>query len=233
MRRSFRSRRGYWLTFVAYLLCLSACGDDGGSRDSGDTSSDAFVLPGACVGLNARSDMPLCLDRLDTQGALQSVAVRVGPAQSVAKFVMPARPDVELPAVAFIATQRFMLHVDFLKAAFPDVYGGIVGADYPGLFLEEERAFVAGHISEDEGRYSFTVVENEGVPASLLTRDMAIEVWSHLSARFGLGSLSLLTFSDRQRDAAMTWSDSPFEIEGVDADYQAYNTGRGAATFGA
>lgn len=225
-------KRAISLALGALMLCTVSCGDDDGGVDSGradsgvaDSGAGDAGRGGICAALNT-SETFFCLDDVDTQDDFASIGLRVGASQRVAKFVMPARTGV-LPAVAFMATSRFMLHVDFLKAAFPETFGALVGGDYPALFLEEERSFIAGSISESEGRYSFSVVESQSVPASLVTRDIAIEVWTHLQPRFGLASLSFLALSDRQRDAAATWSDLPFAVEGVATDYQAYNTGRG------
>lgn len=212
---------------------LTACAGDPMPGDAGlaDAAPDSMApdasAPGACAALNASSEELFCLDRIDLVADFDSVAVRVGPTQRVAKFIMPAQDGTALPSVAFMATARFMLHIEFLRSAFPDLYATLVGADYAALFFEEGRSFVAGHISSSDDRYSFTLVESPSVEASLVTRDMAVAVHAHLSARFGLGELSFLALSDRQRDAAAAWSDLPFDVEGVSGDYQAYNTGRG------
>ncbi len=85
--------------------------------------------------------------------------------ERISKYLLPAQKDAPLPLL-FQNVNRFVLHFDLLRVAFPMFYGSLTAEGYADLVLNNKtRAYFAGAIlsfrdSCKGHRYGFTVYQN-------------------------------------------------------------------------
>lgn len=210
--------------------------DDSGPDDSGDTSTPEET---ACAEAEARLGYPACEHRVPDEDTFTEITVAASTVDQlrVGKYIVPAVEDARLPP-AFLVVENFALHYDFLVEAFPDQFSGLTTADYEGLVLyPETREFYAGtlslYISGDGFFYGFTVWDDPADSTSTVTEADVQATWEILQDRFAIGELAFVPNTEAQIQAAQTWEDAPFPIEGMDSDvdYEVYNVGEAYGTL--
>jgi hypothetical protein len=115
---------------------------------------------------------PACLQRVDSPEAFEAIA-KGGLAT---KFMLPARDDAELLPPLLQNSRRWELHIEFLRAAFPERYGDLGWEDYLALVMRRAtRDYFAGGIVTLEGgdqacRWGYTIWTDLIDPAEQLAQ---------------------------------------------------------------
>lgn len=207
------------------LLALIAC--------------DPVVTPDACQEASQRLGETVCLTQITTDAAWDAVSVDAEVVDQVdaTKYLVPAIDDAPLPAM-FVNAERYLLHYDFLREAFPDIYGDLSWDAYVAMIIvPEARVYWGGNVAEyieadGTHRFGFIVWDDPAVPESAPSYDEVLYVWETLSERFTLGDLMFVPSSSQQREDADLWSGAPFHVRGDDGvTYEAYNAGEGFGTL--
>ncbi len=169
--------------------------------------------------------------------AAVSRAAGVVDQRRVTKYMLPTQ-DNAAPALplTWLNVNAYALHYDLLVDGFPELFPGLTRADYAAMILRPERRTyhsgnLALYIGEQGDFFGFTAWDDPTDPTSTLSLNEVTWIWQELSASFGLGPLTFVPNSSRQRAAAEGW-DAPFPIENVGASiaYEAYNQGVGFGT---
>ncbi len=129
------------------------------------------------------------------------------------KWLAAAAPDAEAPFdIAFQDANRFPLHLDFLRAAFPERYGGLDPVEYTAITAHRAtRRLLAGGLRSFGGPdgtpvYGFDVYTADGEADELLTLDETLALHRRLARAFRRRPL---VYAPTQPDAvalARTWS---------------------------
>ncbi len=233
--------------FSLWFLALPGCKDksdpvdtprETGGDDTADPETGAPVET-ACAEAEARLGFPACEHRVPDEETFEAITIAATTVDQlrVGKYIVPARSDARIPP-AFLVVGTYPLHYDFLVEAFPDLFSGLTTADYESLVLyPESREFYAGtlalYLSGDRFYYGFTVWDDPSDSTSTVTEEDVTEAWEILQDRFDIGDLSFVPNSAAQVQAASSWADAPFTIEGLDSDvvYEAYNQGEAYGTL--
>ncbi|MFZ5478262.1 MAG: PEP/pyruvate-binding domain-containing protein [Myxococcota bacterium] len=191
-----------------------------------------------CETASRRLGETVCLTAIEDEPDWDTVAVDAGVVDQVdgAKYLVPARADAPLPAV-FVNSERYALHYDFLREAFPAEYATLSWDAYVAMVIDPDaRVYWGGDVSEyveadGAHRFGFIVWDDPADPATLPTYAEVLAVWEALSERFALGELMFVPSSVQQRDAAELWDGAPFDVRGEsDLTYEAYNPVEGYGT---
>ncbi|MDP2313881.1 MAG: PEP/pyruvate-binding domain-containing protein [Pseudomonadota bacterium] len=203
-----------------------------------DTTPPVVLDERACADASARVGDTVCLHRIETRAQWETVAVEAGVVDQdrTTKYLVPVTSAEVLPTV-FVNANRYLLHYDFLREAFPDDYGSLQWGQYVAMIIDPAvRRYFGGDVTEyveSDGlrRFGFIVWDDPADPATTITYDEVLTVWTDLQARFRLGALMFAPNSSNQRAAAETWTDAPFAIRGEDnLAYEAYTEGVGYGT---
>lgn len=236
-------------------LALACSGDkagspDGGGGDGADGTDGTDGTDGgddtappvdetACPEAEARLGYPACVHRIGDDATFNAVTIASSSIDQlrVGKYLVPAVDDARVPPV-FLYVDTFALHYDFLVTAFPDLFSGLTTADYEALVLHPEtREFYGGtyslYLSADGFFYGFTVWDDPSDATSTVTMADVTAAWEILTERFELDALSWVPYSSAQANAALTWTDAPFPIAGIDTDldYEPYYQAVGYGTL--
>ena len=194
--------------------------------------------PGACEVASERVGELVCIESIRVEDEWSSVATEaeaVDQDQSV-KYLVPVDDTQPLPT-AFVNSQRYALHYDFLRDAFPEHYGLLQWDEYVAMIVDPgERAYFGGNVSryvEADGSnfYGFIVWDDPQDASTTPTYDNVLSTWRALQEQFGLAELVYVPWSNNQRDAAENWTDAPFAIRGDDGvTYEVYNPAVGYGT---
>jgi hypothetical protein len=152
-----------------------------------------------------------------------------------AKYSLPARPDARLP-VAFVDSNAFPLHYDFMRESFPDLFGGLTTRDYLAMIQDaRQRELFAGDITEymlggQAVLYGFSIVDNPADPATTTTCEQARAAYAMLDAHIDLVPLAFVPSGANQRQA-VAGCDIPTYDARKGVDYEAYTQGVGYGTL--
>lgn len=213
--------------------------DTGHAADDSGEPDSALPTETQCDEAAARLGYTACVHLVPDDDTFEAVTVAAGTIDQlrVGKYLVPATEDARLPPV-FIDVNHFPLHYDFLTQAFPDLFSGLSTEGYETLVLyPATREFYGGTLSlymSDEGfYYGFTVWDDPADDTSTVTQADITSAWEQLSARFQIGELSWVPNSSAQTQAALSWGDTPFNIEGIgdQVDYEVYNEGDAYGTL--
>lgn len=245
---------------LCVLFGAAACGDDGGHRGDGLDASigigldasvgigiDASVGIGidvgragddcsVCEAAQARLGHRSCVCRIPDQALWAGITVPLGsPFQLRAtKYTLPAREDARLPGV-FVDSNTFLLHYDFMRESFPDLFGSLNTRDYLGMIQTVGREFYAGDLTEyvlggQAVLFGFSIVDNPADPATTTSCAQARDAYAMLAARIDLVPLAYVPSTANQRKA-MVGCDVPSYDPRNGVDYQAYTQGVGYGTL--
>lgn len=155
---------------------------------------------------------------------------------NVVKYMVPVDDTAPLPAM-FVNSQRYALHYDFLREAFPDPYANLAWATYVAMIISPpDRVYWGGDVAEylevdGTRRFGFIVWDDPADATTAPSLEEVTFVWRELQTRFGLGELMFVPASRNQRENADTWGDTPFRVRGADSvTYEAYNPTFGYGT---
>lgn len=195
--------------------------------------------PGACAMASEAVGALVCIEEVLDHADWDSVAALSSSVDQVdaVKYLVPVSNDQPVPT-AFVNSQRYALHYDFLREAFPETYGLLQWDDYVSMIIDpEQRAYYGGNISRYVGEagniyFGFIVWDNPEDPATTPSYDDVLTTWTELQERFGLADLVYVPWSNNQREASAGWQDAPFAIQGDDGvTYEAYNPAVGYGTM--
>ncbi len=153
------------------------------------------------------------------------------------KYIIPARDDSELLPSLFQNVNRFQLHEEFLRRAFPDRFPTLFRDEFERLVgRRATRDYYVGVLQErpedpERPEFSFTAFADIGFdPRETLTRGEVTAVYERLRLAFTLGELVYRPDSDPARREAENWGATPFAIDFTgDGDsaaaYEPYTTG--------
>ncbi len=215
---------------IFVLATLFACGTD----DTG------VVPPGAdpCGEAAERLGETVCAERVIDRATWETLSVDANVVDQLrtVKYMVPVDDTPPLPAM-FVNSQRYALHYDFLREAFPDPYASLAWDDYVRMIISPpDRVYWGGDVSEyleTDGthRFGFIVWDDPADASTAPSYDEVLFVWRELQERFGLGELMYVPTSQNQRENADGWTDAPFRIRGADSvTYEAYNPTYGYGT---
>ncbi|MCB0215935.1 MAG: DUF1566 domain-containing protein [Chloroflexi bacterium] len=179
--------------------------------------------------------------RAEIRGSADWQAMSLGSAQPEivrqGKFLLPLEADrPEAPfAAAFQEVSRYPLHLDFLRAAFPTIFGGLTPTDYTSLVSRRaSRRYFAGSLREFDsaglGRvYGFDVYVDDADPAELLDEAELTALFRRLGRAFRRRPLVYAPTQPGAQDQARAWSGGAlpvaFPAPGPAADYAVYTPG--------
>lgn len=207
------------------LLTLSACSD-----------GDSFAGTEAerqCSEASTRTGELECLHRIVDERDWQSVSVSLSAVDQVrsAKYLLPTRPDARLRPL-FINSWRHELHLEFMVAAFPELFPGLTGREYLRLLFDPAvREYRAGAVTEYRlpswgTRFGFTVVGDPSNTGSITCDDVR-SVHAQLRARLPVDELAAVP-SDREQLDFFAECGVPV-LDPTDLEYEVYHR---AAAFG-
>ncbi len=192
----------------------------------------------ACSTASARLGATVCVHDIADRDTWEVVAVDAGVIDQVAttKYLVPVDDTQVLPTM-FVNANRYELHYDFLREAFPDAFGTLSWDAYVAMIVDPaRRRYFGGNVAEyveadGTHRFGFIVWDDPADVTTTVTLDEVRAVWEALQARFRLGALMFVPNSSHQRDAAARWTDAPFPIRGEDnVAYEPYTLGAGYGT---
>lgn len=152
------------------------------------------------------------------------------------KWLAAAAPDAEAPFdLAFQDARRFPLHLDFLRAAFPERYGGLDAAEYTAITARRAtRRLLAGGLrsfgaADGTPVYGYDVFTADGEPAELLTLDETLALHRRLARAFHRRPLVYAPTQPEAIALARTWRHPGlpigFPAAPPPAAFEAYTTG--------
>lgn len=213
---------------LALALLLAAC----------DKPAPPVLDERACAEASERVGFTACLHRIEDRADWEEVAVYadVVDQDRTTKYLVPVTEDEVLPTV-FVNANRYWLHYDFLREAFPDAFGALSWDRYVAMIVDPDlRRYFGGDVSEyieadGTRRFGFILWDDPADASRTITYDEVLAVWTELQGRFRLGALMFAPNTSNQRAAAAGWTDAPFAIRGEDnLAYEAYNEGVGYGT---
>ena len=147
-----------------------------------------------------------------------------------AKYIVPARDDPALLGTLFQNVERFNLHQEFLRAAFPDRFGDLTLEEYTALVeRRDSRDYYVGVVSRlqtDEGTlYGFNVIVDGSDVTELLSQEEVQAVYDRLKPCFKLEPLVYYPTSVAERAAAEEFPSPGFRVfvdDGPPIDYESY-----------
>ncbi len=152
------------------------------------------------------------------------------------KWLAAASPDAAAPFdIAFQDAGRFALHLDFLRAAFPERYGGLDAAEYTAITARRAtRRLLAGGLrsfgaADGTPVYGFDVFTADGEPAELLTLPETLTLYRRLARAFHRRPLVYAPTQPEAIALARTWRHPGlpigFPASPPPATFEAYTTG--------
>ncbi|MEM7231108.1 MAG: FG-GAP-like repeat-containing protein [Planctomycetota bacterium] len=157
------------------------------------------------------------------------------------KYVVPARPVVDLLPATYQNTRRYRLHQDFLRQAFPERFPSLGPQAMIAMTqIRSTRDYFIGAVSRIQTKsgplYTYSIVAGAS-PGEVLTVDEVRYVHGQISESFGLEPLAYAPDPSGDnplaREAAESWVDPGFPIFFgailVGTDYLPYTEG---VTFG-
>lgn len=186
------------------LFALLACP----GPDTGDLSGTA------CDDASARVGATACVEEVGSRDTWRATALEVAEGQTrwSAKYLVPVSADQPVPT-AYVNTQRYDLHYDFLREAFADDYGLLQWNDYVAMIIDPaQRAYFGGNVYEREvdgqSQFDFIVWDDPADPSTAPTRDDVAYAWTELQSRFAIGDIAFSPSSGAQAEAAAGWDEA-------------------------
>ena len=221
------------------LLAQLACSGDPastGDETTATTDSTTEAPPDLCGEAEARLGQRVCEHHVPDLAAWSALSLPVDKIDQArtGKYMVPARDDARLPALV-MDVNRYELHYQFLREAFPDLFAELTPPDYDRLISDPDaREFFAGPITEYRdlnGDSIFGVVAWD--PQTDLTTTIRCEQFqqlhAELSAIFAAGPLAIVPTGDLQRQVL-----ADCEVPQYDAaaaiDYEPYTVAVGFGT---
>lgn len=204
---------------------------------AGCHKGEPSTFPGPCDDVNEKLGLTVCVHGIPDEPTWDTVA---GPANTddvvkLASYMTPATDDAPLPTL-FVNQNVFPLHYYMLTQAFPDLYAGLTWDEY-GEMITGDRTYWAGDIAERRDAdgstwYSFVVWEKPADASTTPSLAEVTAVWEELTARFLIGPLVFVPYTETQEASVATWTDAPFEIRVLDddVDYEPYTVATGYGT---
>lgn len=227
--------------FAVPLLLLAACPneqtpDDTGTDSAGDSADTDSGLLGdevECGLAEGRLGYRVCVHSIPDGPTFDGVTIGSSSVDQlrVGKYLVPATEAAVLPPL-FLDVNAFQLHYDFLTQGFPDDFSGLTNTEYQDLILyPETRVYFGGTFSlylttDGSFFYGFTVWDDPAEESSTVTQADVTAVFDQLKVRWGLDELRWVPNSSNQEEAALSWTDTPFQVENpAEVLYEAYNVG--------
>lgn len=173
---------------LALTLLAGACG---GSTSSGDADAGvgADASPGVCDGKP-------CLTRItdadDWEQLADDTTTRCDFDEGL-KYITPATESALLQATVYQDVKVHRFHLEFLRAVFPSLFGGLPGDEYSRLVQNRAtRRYFAGSIHrviDPNGTvigYGFDVIVDPSDPAEQLTETEIQDLGDQLRRSFAL-----------------------------------------------
>ncbi|MBN2496036.1 MAG: hypothetical protein JXR96_15695 [Deltaproteobacteria bacterium] len=206
----------------------------------------ALTLAAACGAEQAREPVcfedevgPTCLERIETEADFESISVGAGQVLGT-KFMLPLdADDPDLLPIVFQNSQRWQLHIEFLRGAFPERFGDLGAGAYMDLILyRQSRDYYAGGIQRLDdaalGRiYGFFVWTDLADPAELLDRSEIRDIYFRLREVFAPETLAYMPNDPPAVDRARSWiePDFPIYLGREDVRVEVYTAGEAYGTL--
>jgi pyruvate,water dikinase len=221
---------------AAGLACVPAdpaIDSEGDGTTAEPTTGETATV---CGEAEARLGVRVCVHAVDA-AVWNEVALPVERVDQVrtGKYLVPARADARLPALV-MDVHAYDLHLAFLRAAFPELFGGLTPDVYEAMITDPaEREFFAGPITEyrtadDRRVFGFVAWDPQTDPASTLTCAQFQAVHAALAEVVTAGPLAAVPTGDLQR-AALAGCDVPQFDAAAAVDYEAYTVAAGFGTI--
>ena len=167
--------------------------------------------PTSCVEASDRVGATACVETVDSEATWNAMSAEGdddGVVRTV-KYLVPVSETQPVPT-AYVNTQRYDLHYDFLREAFPDDYGLLQWNDYVAMIIDpERRAYYGGNVMErrvdDEREFDFIVWDDPADPSTAPTYEDVLAAWEALQTRFDLGDVAFSPSSSTQAEWAGQW----------------------------
>lgn len=189
-----------------------------------------------CEAAQARLGRRACVCRIPDVALWTAISKPLGTPFHLraTKYTLPARPDARLPGV-FVDANTFLLHYDFLRESFPDLFGSLNTRDYLASIQDADREFFAGDLTEyvlggQAVLYGFSIVDDPTDPSTTTSCARARDAYTMLAARIDLVPLAYVPTTANQRKAIAD-CDLPSYDPRNGVDYQAYTQGVGYGTL--
>jgi pyruvate, water dikinase len=204
-----------WAAGLLLLACAPAC-------DQGSAG------PRQVCDLDA-PEGPSCLQSVDTEDEWLAIA-RDG---QVTKFMLPARDEPQLLPLVFQNSRRWELHIEFLRAAFPELFGDLSFEGYQALVMRRAtRDYYAGGLQTLPAgapgcRYGYTLWTDLVDSGEQLAEAEVRDIHRELSAAFHLEGLAYSPVDPEAIDAARNWlaPDFPVCLLGDEVQTEVYTAG--------
>ncbi len=192
--------------------------------------------PGACELASEAVGDTVCVEEMSSALSWTALSEPVEVTNQVRsiKYLVPVDEGQPVPT-AFVNTQRYELHYDFLREAFPEDYGLLQWDDYVAMIIDpSRRAYFGGNITEYDvdgvTRYGFIVWDDPADEATAPTYEEVLFAWESLQTHFGLGDLAFVPSSPAQEDNLLDWDPAFTVFDDSDLTYEAYNPGTAYGT---
>ncbi len=192
--------------------------------------------PGACELASEAVGDTVCVEEMSSALSWTALSEPVEVTNQVRsiKYLVPVDESQPVPT-AFVNTQRYALHYDFLREAFPEDYGLLQWDDYVAMIIDPaRRAYFGGNVTEYDvdgvTRYGFIVWDDPADETTAPTYDEVRFAWQSLQTHFGLGELAFVPSSPAQEDNLLDWDPAFTVFDDSEITYEAYNPGTAYGT---
>ncbi len=132
---------------------------------------------------------PTCLQAIETDADFERIAL-VGEKTASTKYMLPAINDSSLLPLVFQNIRRWDLHIEFLRAAFPDLFGDLTTSQYlKMIYNRDNRTYFSGVVQrrDDTGAgrmYGFNVWVDLSDPSEQLEMPEIRKIYDRIHAVF-------------------------------------------------
>jgi len=186
----------------------------------------SVALSAACGSSTERSPVciddgdplgPPCLEHIDSEADFELIA-KSGQTTTATKYMLPVENDSRFLPLVFQNSNRFNLHIEFLKAVFVELFGELTPADYLQLIYNRAtRTYYSGGIQriDDivEGRlYGFNTWTDLSDPAEQLELKEIRNIYQAINEEFGPQKLVYLPTDNLAIEKARSWISPDFPV---------------------
>jgi len=161
---------------------------------------------------------PACLQRVDSLAGWQAITLVDDFGRRVTKFMSPARDEPELLPLVFQNSRRWEIHLEFLRAAFPELFGQLGMDGYVALVMRRAtRDYYAGGLRElPAGQpgcvYGYTLWMDTLDPGEQLSAAEVRGIHARLAAAFPLEGLAYAPVDVGAIETARSWLEPGFPL---------------------
>jgi hypothetical protein len=165
----------------------------------------------ACLEAGERLGQLACVDTQVESADLQALTIpetRLADVLRIGKFTLPATAAPGLLPALLQNVSLYVMHDEFLAAAFPQLFGQMDADEYGKLVMRRDtRAYFTGSLFllATPGAVGFSVAWEPSAPAEVPRPEEVLWVAESLRSLLGLEDLRYVPLTSFEQDAAEAW----------------------------